>query len=121
MKKLSILFLTSILFISSLTSVLTYKVDLPSTQPDSRINETTISSDNKEYYKDISKKVNDFLWFILWTVSFAAVVYAGFLLMSSNWSDEDLKKANKILTWWLIWIFVSLLSYIIVKLLIGLF
>ena len=119
MKKILLAVMLFILWLFSFT--FTYKVDLPSTQPDSRINETTIESDWNEFYKDISKKVNDFLWFILWTVSFAAVIYAWFLLVSSNWSDEDLKKANKILTWGLIWIFVSLLSYVIVKLLIGLF
>ena len=82
--------------------------------------DTDVEWDNTEYLK-LSKTINKYLWFFMWTVSLIVVVYAWFLLMSSNWSDEDLKKWNKMLIWGLVWIFVSLLAYVIIRLLIDLF
>jgi len=120
-KQIFILFLCVISFFSVSFS---YKVSLPdsvSASSDVKLIETSEVSDDNNYYIELSKTINDYLWFFLWSVAFAAVIYAGFLLLSSNGSEEDLKKWNKILTWWLIWIFVSLLSYAIVKLLIWLF
>ncbi len=122
MKKILLSFLAFIVSIFSLS--FTYEVSLPNSvstsSSDIEITNNKVTDDTN-YYIQISKTINDYLWFFLWSVAFAAVIYAGFLLLSSNWSDEDLKKWNKILTWWLVWIFVSLLSYAIVKLLIWLF
>ena len=98
-----------------------YKVDVPQTDVTyNSVSEDTVDWWNEEYI-NLSEKINRYLWFFMWTISFVVVVYAWFLLMSSNGNPEDLKKWNKMLTWGLIWIFVSLLSYVIVKLLIGLF
>jgi len=121
MKKFLLLFVSAfILFFSNFS--FSYKVSLLDVDWDIKTNgNSEISSDWNNYYANISKTVNKYLWIFMWTVSLVVVIYAWFLLMSSNWASEDLKKANKMLTWWVVWIFVSLLSYIIVKLLIGLF
>ena len=121
MKKFFLLFVSAFILIFSNLSF-SYKVSVWDINWDIKTEwNSEISSDWNNYYTSISKTVNKYLWIFMWTVSLIVVIYAGFLLMSSNWASEDLKKANKMLTWWVVWIFVSLLSYIIVKLLIGLF
>ena len=73
------------------------------------------------YYQNLSEIINTYLWFIFGSIALWMLIYGWILLISSNGNPEDLKKANKILIWWLVWIFVSLLSYLVVKLLINLF
>jgi hypothetical protein len=101
------------------TYTYSYQVDLPARTAD--IKTENITSGWNNFYIDLAKMINDYLWFFLWVVAFIAVLYAGFLLISSNGSPEDLKKWNKILIWWLIGIFVSVLAYNIVQLVINLF
>jgi len=91
-KQIFILFLCVISFFSVSFS---YKVSLPdsvSASSDVKLIETSEVSDDNNYYIELSKTINDYLWFFLWSVAFAAVIYAGFLLLSSNGSEEDLKK-----------------------------
>ena len=54
-------------------------------------------------------------------VAFILVLTAGYRLVTSQGKAEDLRKANKMLVWGLVGIFVSLLSYVIIKVLINLF
>ena len=115
MKKIiSVLFLFLGFFYS-----FSYNVELPNANDNVKVNETSISKSN--YYKNLSKQVNKYLWYAMWVISFAMVIYAGILLVTSSGNSEDLKKANKILIWWLVWIFVSLFAYTIINLLINLF
>jgi len=108
-----------ILFLS-LVSTYSYKVDTINTDTTyNTVVSTTVNTDTT--YMSLSEKVNKYLWFFMGTISFVVVIYAGILLITSNGTPEDLKKWNKMLVWGLVWIFVSLLSYVIVKLLIGLF
>lgn len=108
------------LFLFNIFFTFAYKVDLPNSTSDIIVSNTTVEV-AEDSYKQISQKINDYLWFFMWAISLFVVVYAWFLLMSSNGSDEDKKKANKMLIWWLIWIFISLFAYTIVNLLITLF
>ena len=114
-KNIFLLFLT-IFF--SFNQILSYQVDLPSSTSDVK-SESII--DGWSYYVKLSKTINTYLWIAVWFVSLIVVLYAWFLLVSSSWNPEDLKKANKMLIWWLVWIFVSLLSYLIIKLMVKLF
>lgn len=101
-----------------------YQVDLPSPTSNIQSEWTITDSDsvkNKPYFEYISKILTTYVWLFTWVVAFAVVLYAWFLLTTSQWTPEDLKKANKMLVWWLVWIFVSLLSYLIIKVLINLF
>lgn len=111
-----IIVLLSLIFSSFISY--SYEVNLPVTNWDIK-SESIINSDN-EFYLDISKTITNYLWYILWAVSFGIVLYAWTLLMKSEWDQEELKKANKILVWWLVWIFTSLLAYQIVNLIIKL-
>ena len=102
---------------------LSYQVDVPNWTSDINseiwwhIDDLTTSN----YYQNLAYLINKYLWFIFWVVTLWMVIYWWSLLISSNWDSTDLKKANKIIIWWLVWIFVSLLAYLIVKLLIHLF
>jgi len=98
-----------------------YQVDVPNKTTDINSKWTITTSSTKSYYQDLSKTINDYLWFIFGSVALWMVFYGWILLISSNGDPADLKKANKILIWGLVWIFVSLLAYLIIKLLINLF
>ena len=82
---------------------------------------TKKDSDDIPFYEKLFKTLIIYIWLFTWVVAFWAVVYAGFYLLTSAWNPEDLKKANKTLVWWLVGIFVSLLAYVLVKVLINLF
>jgi len=112
-----------VLLLSTLNSSFSYQVDLPNSTNDikSQIWWSVDSLSSQDYYQSLASVINKYLWFFMWVISLWMVLYAWFLLVSSNGKADDHKKANNILVWWLIGIFVSLLSYIIVKLLIHLF
>ena len=119
MKKI-LLFL--VMTLSSLFSFW-YQVDLPSPTSNIQSEWTILSSSSQKhsYFFNVFKVLTTYIWLFTWVVAFWVVLYAWFLLVSSHWTPEDLKKANKMLVWWLVWIFVSLLSYLLVKVLINLF
>jgi len=117
MKKLIFIF---IVFFLNILQVFAYQVDIPAANWDISVKSTTVEvSDNS--YIGISKLVNEYLWFFLGVVSLWAVIYAWYLLISSNGDSNDMKKANKILIWWVVGIFVALFAYVITKLLVWLF
>ena len=100
-----------------------YQVDVPNSTNDinSQVWWTIDDLTTYNYYQSLAKTINDYLWFIFGSVALWMVLYGWILLISSNGDPADLKKANKILIWGLVWIFVSLLAYLIIKLLINLF
>ena len=88
MKKIIIIFL---LYIITLFNIYSYEVELPNTlNKDVKTESQIISSDNN-YYTNLSKTINKYLWYIMWVISFAMIIYAWTLLISSNWNQEDLQ------------------------------
>jgi len=100
---------------------LAYEVDLPN--PTTNIqSEWSISySSGDPFYQTLAKIFTTYIWKITWVVAFVVVVTAWYWLLSSTGKSEDLKKANKMLLWWLVGILVSLLAYTFVMVLINLF
>ena len=98
-----------------------YQVELPDATVNIQSPWAIDASTNKDFYKTIWETLTTYIWFFTWVVAFIVVLTAGFYLFTSKGSQEDLKKANKMLIWWLVWIFVSLLSYVFVRVLITLF
>ena len=108
-----------------------YQVDLPNPTQNIQSEWTIIASkvdeddekkeDRMPYFEYLVKILTTYIWLFTWVVAFWVVLFAWFLLTTSQWTPEDLKKANKMLVWWLVGIFVSLLSYLLVKVLINLF
>lgn len=113
-KAISILFICLSFFFS-----FSYKVELPNWWTDVKVENSISSNDN--YYVNLSKTINKYLWYAMGVVSFAMLIYAGILLISSKWDPQDLKKWTRILVWWLVGIFVSVFAYNIINLLINLF
>jgi len=99
-----------------------YQVDIPNPTPNIQSEWTIIASNsNNSYIFSLAKILTTYIWLFTGVVAFAVVLYAWFLLTTAQWNQDDLKKANKMLVWGLVWIFVSLLSYLIIKVLVGLF
>lgn len=121
MKKIFLIIISLLVFI--LNYSFSYQVDLPTSTNDIKSENwwSVDSLSSQNYYQNLAWVINKYLWFFMWVVSLWMVLYAWFLLVSSNGKADAHKKANNILVWWLIGIFVSLLSYVIVKLLITLF
>lgn len=115
LKKILILFF----FFVNVFTVFSYEVDLPTINSNIKT-EYSIDTSNNNYYIDVSKIITKYLWYFLWVVSFAVVLYAWVLLLKSEWDQQELKKANKMLIWGMIWIFTSLLAYSIVNVIIKL-
>ena len=81
--------------------------------------EHTVSGADDGFWIWIVDVVNFYLWFFIGLVAMVALIYGWYLLISSRWSEEELKKANKLITYWLIWIFVALFSYLIIRLIVN--
>ena len=97
-----------------------YQVDLPSATANIK-SVNSISSSSDSFYQILAKIFTTYIWMFTGVVAFILVLTAGYYLVTSQGNAEDLKKANKMLVWGLVGIFVSLLAYVFVKVLIKLF
>ena len=69
-----------------------------------------------------SEKVQDVVLYLIWFVSFIAIiyiVYAWFMILTWAWEEEKLKKAKAIIFYVAIWIIVIWLSYSIFTFIVG--
>lgn len=88
-------------------------VNINNPQIDNSIsNETTIF----EYIKII----NSYLWFAIWWIAMAILIYAWLLMITAWWDKAKVGKAWKMALYCLIWIVVALLSYLLVNLIVNL-
>lgn len=83
--------------------------------------ETVSSGPYDSDWKNLINTVNKYLWQALLVVSFAVLIYWWYILISSEWDQEKLKKANKLLIYAWIWIFVSISAYIVVDIVVDIF
>lgn len=81
---------------------------------------TQIEANESDLF-DLINLINDYLWFSIWLVCLWALVYGGIWLITSQWNDDKMKKANKILMWALIGILIAIFSYSIIRLVVNLF
>jgi hypothetical protein len=65
--------------------------------------------------------VNSYLWFSIAVVCMAVLIWWGIKLITAQWDDKKMAEANKLLLWALAWIMISLLSYALIRLVVGLF
>lgn len=87
---------------------------------DQQIPNPSSVSPEQWFWVSIFKGWTNFLWFILWAVIFAMIVYWGFLLITAQWDEKKQQKAIRILINSVIWILIALLAYTIVTLIIRL-
>ena len=64
--------------------------------------------------------INYYLRFSIWVAAFAAVTYWGYGLITWEWDAWKLKKANNIILWWGIWLFIAVFAYTLVRLVVNL-
>ena len=72
--------------------------------------------------KPFSEKVQDIMLYLIWFVSFIAIlyiIYAWFMILTWAWEEEKLKKAKTIIYYVAIWIILIWLAYPIVMFIIG--
>ena len=72
--------------------------------------------------KPFSEKVQDVVLYLIWFVSFIAIlyiIYAWFMILTWAWEEEKLKKAKTIIYYVAIWIILIWLAYPIVMFIIG--
>ncbi len=65
--------------------------------------------------------VNKYLWFALWVVAMVVLVIAGFKLVTARWDEKEMKKVNTMLIWLVVWVFIAIFSYLIVRVVSNLF
>ena len=80
---------------------------------------TQIQADEGSFY-DTIQLINKYLWFAISVVCMWVLVYGGFVLMTASGDEKKMEQANKLLTWALIGIVISLLSYAIVRIITNL-
>ena len=102
-------------------------VELPSvnsegvvTLSDGEVTDTTYSGSNY-IFSVVFDFINKHIWYAFWVIAFALLLYAGYLLVTSEWESQWLKKANKTLVYGLVGLLIAILSYAIVMFIVNLF
>lgn len=99
-----------------------YQVDTPAGAANDDIKISgTVNIDKQKFKTTYLKITNKYVWIVAWVVCMGIVIYAGILLISSEWDDQQLTKANKTLIYWLVWIVISLWAYVILNVILDLF
>ncbi len=106
----------------SLASVFSLSVQIPtpSGQEDIIVATSTVSSDESTLF-DVIQIINDYLWFAIAGVAMIVIAAAWIKLILAQWDKEQTSSANKMLISAIIAIFVSMMSYAIIKLVVNLF
>lgn len=90
------------------------------TTRDTSIPSSTIQWDSEDII-NLIKLINEYLWFSIASVCLAVAIYAGYQIIMSGWDKAKMQKGNDTLVWALIGIFISLFSYVLVRLVVNLF
>lgn len=100
---------------------ITLQVPTPSGQEDIVVTwPTQVESDETTIF-DIIQIVNDYLWFAVAGVAMIVLVYGWIKLITGQWNKEVVSSANKMIVSSMIAIFVSIISYALIKLVVNLF
>lgn len=78
-----------------------------------------VSANQGDFYGVISK-ANQYLWFAFGVVALGIVVYAWFKLITAKGDEKEMKKLWSTLVGLIIWLFIAIFSFLIVKLIINL-
>lgn len=114
-----------LLFVSFFSMVHGIHIEIPDPEWNTDINAVTagptqISGDEWSFFQTI-QMINQYLWIWIWLICMFFLVYSGIGLITANGDEKKMKNANKMLTWALIGILISILSYALVRLLVNLF
>lgn len=122
--KLIIVVVWLFLFLFSLLNVNALSITVPSTEwnDDIIINgEGSITWEGVGWFwKNIFIKINDYLWVFMVIITWIFLIRWWIRLIIAQWSDEEFNKTNNIIIFSLIWIGVSIGSYLIIRLITNL-
>jgi len=79
------------------------------------------SQDVKGLWHQKFALVNDYLRFFLVAITLGVIIYWGFLLISAQWDEAKLKKANMLLVFGLVGLLVAVFAGTLVKLVVNFF
>lgn len=99
----------------------TLQVPTPSGQEDIVVTWPTQVESNESTIFDIIQIVNDYLWFSIAWVAMIVLLYGWVKLITGQGKSEVVSAANKMVISAIIAIFVSIVSYAIIKLVVNLF
>lgn len=100
---------------------ITLQVPTPSGQEDIVVTWPTQVESNESTIFDIIQIVNDYLWFSIAWVAMIVLLYGWVKLITGQGKSEVVSAANKMVISAIIAIFVSIVSYAIIKLVVNLF
>ena len=80
-----------------------------------------VSESVKELWHQKFALVNDYLRFFLVAITLGVIIYWGFLLISAQWDEAKLKKANMLLVFGLVGLLVAVFAGTLVKLVVNFF
>lgn len=109
--------------IFSIIPILSFAISVKTPQPsaDEVGGSSTDITAESDFWVDIIQTATKYAWVFLVVIAFGVLLRGGFLLMWSQWEDEEMRKWNRMITYTLVWFIIALLSYIIIKLVINLF
>ncbi|HNG97796.1 MAG TPA: hypothetical protein PLW93_05980 [Candidatus Absconditabacterales bacterium] len=90
------------------------------TTRDTSIPSSTIQGDSEDII-NLIKLINEYLWFSIASVCLAVAIYAGYQIIMSGGDKAKMQKGNDTLVGALIGIFISLFSYVLMRLVVNLF
>ena len=76
---------------------------------------------NTDDFIILAQQINKYLWFSIAAVCMAVAVYAGYKLLMADGKKENLKKANEVLVWAIVGIFLAIFAYVLVRIVVNLF
>ena len=80
----------------------------------------TVSAREDEFYGSVLSKANQYLWFAFGVIALGILVYAWFKLITAKGDEKEMKKLWSTLLGLVIWLFIAIFSYLIIKLIVNL-
>jgi len=112
----------TILWLTSLFSTFAIVVEVPSSQGQEDVMvtwPTQIQGDESTLF-DTIQTINQYLRFFIWAVSMGVLIFWWIKLITAQWDPAKMKEANKLLMWAIVWIFIAIFSYALVRIIINL-
>lgn len=78
-----------------------------------------VQATETDFYWIVSKG-NSYLWFAFGVIALGILVYAWFKLITAKGDEKEMKKLTGTLLGLVIWLFIAIFSYLIIKLIINL-
>jgi hypothetical protein len=114
---------TFIGFVSLTFSTFAIVVEVPPSQWQEDIivtGPTLIQADESTFF-DIIQLINTYLRFSIGALCMGVLILWWIKLITSGWDQAKMKEANKLLMWAVIWIFIAIFSYAIIRILVNIF